>query len=161
MKRTALAFALALSLAPAAARAVPLLELSVGSGFRYSPSPTERIPTNLMLTGGLSPLPMLKLELGVVGNLSDVKGSKFDLDLRPMVVLAPPVIPFYLRGILGVSGLVEGPAALNYGGALGFRVGALGLGGFLEAGVLSRRVKIADRKEDIWVAEGRLGAYWD
>jgi hypothetical protein len=114
-----------------------------------------------MLAAGYSFASVLKLELGVVGNLADVKHSKFDLDLRPMIVLKPPVLPFYVRGILGVSGLVEGPAALNYGGALGVRLGALGVGAFLEAGAISRRVKIDDRNKDSWVAEARLGVYWD
>lgn len=153
--------ALALVLGPASARAGGVFEASVGSGVRWDPSPTERIPTNLMLTGGYSFAGMLKLELGVVGNLNDVKHSKFDLDLRPMVVVAPPVLPIYLRGILGVSGLVEGPQALNYGGALGVRIGALGLGAFLEAGALSRRIKIGSEKKDAWMAEGRLGVYFD
>jgi hypothetical protein len=114
-----------------------------------------------MLTGGYSFAGVLKLELGVVGNLGDVKDSKFDLDLRPMVVIAPPIIPFYLRGILGVAGLVSGPESLNYGGALGARLGALGVGAFLEAGALSRRIKIGGEHKDAWVAEGRLGIYFD
>jgi hypothetical protein len=155
------ALALALLLGPASARAGGLFEASVGSGVRWDPSPTERIPTNVMLTGGYSFAGMLKLELGVVGNLGDVKHSKFDLDLRPMVVVAPPVLPIYLRGILGVSGLVEGPQALNYGGALGLRVGLLGVGAFLEAGALSRRIKVGTEKKDAWMAEGRLGVYFD
>jgi hypothetical protein len=156
-----ISLALALLSLPAAARAGTVIEGSVGSGLRWDPSPVERIPTNVMLAGGYSFAGVLKLELGVVGNLADVKHSKFDLDLRPMVVLKPPVIPFYVRGILGVSGLVEGPAALNYGGALGVRLGALGVGAFLEAGALSRRVKVEGVSKDSWVAEGRLGVYWD
>ena len=118
--------ALLLFLGPAFARAGGVYEASAGSGVRWVPSPVERIPTNLMLTGGYSFAGVLKLELGVVGNLGDVKNSKFDLDLRPMVVIAPPIIPFYLRGILGVAGLVSGPESLNYGGALGARLGRSG-----------------------------------
>ncbi len=152
--------ATALLAAPLSARAGGLIEGSVGSGFRWDPTPVERIPTNLMLTAGYS-FPIVKLELGVVGNLSDVKGSKFDLDLRPMLVVKPPLLPFYGRAIVGMSGLVEGPARFNYGGALGVRIGALGVGAFLEAGALSRRVKVADKERDTWMAEGRLGVYWD
>ena len=159
--RAALQLLLALAAAPAMARAGAVFEGSVGSGVRWQPSPVERIPTNVMLAGGYSFAGILKLELGVVGNLADVKHSKFDLDLRPMIVLKPPVLPFYARGILGVSGLVEGPAALNYGGAVGVRMGALGVGAFLEAGALSRRVKVNGENKDTWVAEGRLGVYWD
>jgi hypothetical protein len=153
--------ALALLAGPAVARAGGIFEASAGSGFRWDPQPVERIPTNVMLAAGYSFASVLKLELGVVGNLADVKQSKFDLDLRPMVVLKPPVLPFYARGILGVSGLLEGPQALNYGGALGVRIGLMGMGAFLEAGALSRRVKIAGENKDAWMAEGRLGFYWD
>ncbi len=156
-----LSLALVMLAGPAVARAGTIIEGSVGSGFRWDPSPVERIPTNVMLAAGYSFASVLKLELGVVGNLADVKHSKFDLDLRPMIVLKPPVLPFYVRGILGVSGLVEGPAALNYGGALGVRLGLLGVGAFLEAGALSRRVKFNGENKDSWVAEGRLGVYWD
>jgi hypothetical protein len=153
------ALALALLALPAAARAGAILEGSVGSGVRLNPSPVERIPTNLMLAGGYS-FGIVKLELGLLGDLADVKHSKFDLDLRPMVVLKPPLLPIYLRGILGVSGLVEGPAAVSYGAALGSRIG-LGIGAFLEAGALSRKAKIGGLDKDTWIAEGRLGFYWD
>ena len=151
----------ALAALPGAARAGTVIEGSVGSGFRWEPAPVERVPTNVMLAGGYSFAGVLKLELGLVGDLADVKHSKFDLDLRPMIVLKPPALPFYARAILGVSGLVEGPAALNAGGALGVRLGALGVGAFLEAGALSRRVKLDGRNRDAWIAEARLGFYWD
>jgi hypothetical protein len=167
MKRLVLtAAALALLLGPAAAHAGWLVEASVGSGFRYDPSPTERTPTNIMIAPGFSFAGMLKLELGVVGNLGDVKGSKFDLDLRPMVVVAPPLFPLYLRGIFAVTNLTDGPQKVQYGGALGMSFGALGFGAFIEAGLVPRVVEVVDAtgaKSDktFWLAEGRLGAYWD
>ncbi len=149
----------ALCLLPLSARADLLFEGSVGSGFTLSPHVGDRIPTNLMLTGGYS-LAIVKLELGVVGNLGDVAGSKFDVDLRPMVVVKPPLFPVYVRGILGVSGLVEGPSGVTYGAAVGARLGALGLGAFVEAGALARRMKVNDKDRDAWLAEGRIGFYW-
>ncbi len=152
--------AAALLLAPLSARAGLLFEGSAGSGITLSPHSGDRIPTNLMLTGGYS-FPVFKLELGVVGNLGDVDNSKFDLDLRPMLVIQPPLFPFYARGIVGMSGLAEGPSAVTYGGALGVRLGALGVGAFLEAGAISRRIKVNDKEKDAWYAEGRLGVYWD
>ncbi len=152
--------ALALSLAPAAVRAGTVWEGSVGSGFRWQPSPVERIPTNVMLTVGYTKS-VLKLELGALGNLADVKHSKFDLELRPMLVVKPPVLPLYARAITGVSGLVEKPVAFVYGAAVGVRMGALGVGAVLEAGAVAKRLKINDRNKDVWIAEGRLGAYWD
>ncbi len=150
----------ALLLAPLSARAGLMFEGSVGSGFTLSPDSGNRIPTNIMATGGYS-FPMVKLELGVVGNLSDVENSKFDLDLRPILVVKPPTFPMYGRLIVGVTGLVEGPTAFNWGGAVGVRIGAVGLGAFLEAGALSRKIKVNEKEEDSWFAEGRLGFYWD
>jgi hypothetical protein len=160
------AAALALLVGPAAARAGAVIEVSAGSGFKYDPSPTERTPTNVMLAPGYSFAGMLKLELGLLGNLGDVKGSKFDLDLRPMLVVSPPMIPVYVRGIFAVTNLKDGPRKIQYGGALGTSFGALGFGAFLEAGLVPRVVEIVDAagaKSDktFWLAEGRLGVYWD
>ncbi len=152
--------ALALSLAPVAARAGTIVEASAGSGFRWQPSPVERIPTNVMLAVGYS-MPILKLELGAMGNLADVKHTKFDLELRPMLVVKPPVLPFYGRLITGVSGLAAKPVGFVYGAAVGVRMGALGVGAFLEAGAVAKRLRIEDKDKDVWYAEGRLGVYWD
>jgi hypothetical protein len=149
----------ALLLAPLSARAGLVFEGSAGSGFTLSPHAGDRIPTNLMLAGGYS-FPVVRLELGVVGNLADVSHSKFDLDLRPMLMVKPPLFPLYARVIAGVSGLVEGPSAFTYGGALGVRLG-LGVGAFAEAGALAKRLKVNAKDKDVWFAEGRLGIYWD
>ena len=149
----------ALLLAPLSARAGLVFEGSAGSGFTLSPHAGDRIPTNLMLAGGYS-FPVVRLELGVVGNLADVSHSKFDLDLRPMLMVKPPLFPLYARVIAGVSGLVEGPSAFTYGGALGVRLG-LGVGAFVEAGALAKRMKVNAKDKDVWFAEGRLGIYWD
>jgi hypothetical protein len=167
MKRLILsAAALAMLAGPAAARAGLVVELSAGSGFRWDPSPTERVPTNVMVAPGVSLAGMLKLELGLLANLADVKGSKFDLDLRPMVVVSPPLFPLYLRGIFAVTNLANGPQKIQYGGALGMSFGALGFGGFVEAGVVPRVVEVtsasgAKSDQTHWLAEGRLGVYWD
>ncbi len=155
------AFALsALLLAPLSAHADWMIEGSAGTGLTLSPHSGDRIPTNIMVAPGYK-LSFVRLQLGVVGNLSDVKHSKFDLDLRPMVMVKPPLFPLYGRAILGVSGLVEGPSSLNYGGAVGARLGALGVGGFLEAGILSKRIKVNDKDKDAWYAEGRIGVYFE
>lgn len=156
----AVLIALALSVVPMSARAGTILEASVGSGFRWDPKPTERVPTNVMVALGYS-LPVVKLELGALGALGDVKHSKFDLELRPMVLVKPPLLPIYARAFVGVSGLAAKPTALTYGVAGGTRLGVMGVGAFLEVGALRRRVKIADVNKDTWIAEGRLGVYWD
>lgn len=163
----ALLAALALAAAPSAAHAGVVFELSAGSGVRVDPKPTERIPTNVMLASGFSFAGMLKLELGLLGNLGDVEDSKFDLALRPMIVISPPIIPLYARGIFAVNGLVEGPTRVAWGGALGVSFGLFGLGVFLEAGYLPQDIDIPDPttgkdvKTRVQLVEGRLGAYWD
>ncbi len=160
-KLAPLFFAAALCLAPRAARAGGMLEASLGLGWETSPD-VQRMPTNIMLAPGYTFADdIVRLELGLVGDLGDVENSKFDLELRPMVLVKPPLFPLYGRAFAGVSGLVEKPTALTYGAALGVRMGALGVGAFLEAGALRRRVKIADVNKDTWIAEGRLGVYWD
>lgn len=166
MRRLALAALAALSLAtPAAARAGGVFELSAGSGARIDPSPVERIPTNVMLAGGYSFAGIVKLELGVLGNLADVKHSEFDLQLRPMLVLSPPVIPLYARAIGTYSGLVNGPKKFQVGGALGVSFGLFGVGAFLEAGALPSTVEVSTPAGKVektwWLGEGRLGVYFD
>lgn len=163
--RILVALALALLLGPAAARAGVVVELSAGSGFRYDPKPVERTPTNVMIAPGYSIAGILKLELGLAANLSDVEGSKFELDLRPMVVVSPPLFPLYVRGVFGVTNLVDGPQKVTYGGALGTSFGLMGVGLFLEAGVLHRTLSLTtsgvESNVDYWVGEGRLGVYFD
>jgi hypothetical protein len=175
-KLPVLVAALALA-APAAARAGLLLEGSAGLGVQLSPS-VERAPVNVMLAPGYGIDILgtkLKLELGLLGNLGDVRSSKFDLELRPMVVLAPPILPLYLRGIVAVQNLVNGPTNWAYGGALGTSFSLFGLGVFIEAGVLPRNAKIdtttnmpvvgstpnPTKDEFRWFAEGRVGAFFE
>ncbi len=166
MRRLVLsAAALAILAGPLAARAGLLVEVSAGSGFRWDPSPTERTPTNLMVAPGYSLAGMLKLELGVLANMGDVKGGKFDVDLRPMVVIAPPLFPLYARGIFAVTNLANGPQKIQYGGALGVSFGLFGIGGFVEAGIVPRVVEVTTatgkKDETHRLSEGRVGVYWD
>jgi len=163
-----------LAVAPLAASAGPIVEGSVGLGWQVRPS-FDRQPVNVMVAPGWSFASMLKLELGVVAGLADVQSSKFDMELRPMVVVSPPLFPLYLRGILAVQNLINGPTTYAYGGAVGLSFGLLGAGVFVEAGVLPRNVKVdlatnapvvgstsaATRDEFRWFAEGRLGAFYE
>ena len=159
---------------PRSASAGFVLEGSVGSGAQLSPS-VERTPVNVMLAPGWGFAGLLKLELGLLGNLGDVQNSKFDLELRPMVVISPPFVPLYLRATFAVQNLIDGPTTYAYGGALGFSFGLFGAGVFVEAGVLPRSVKVdavtnvpvvgtavnATRDEVRWFAEGRVGAFYE
>jgi hypothetical protein len=162
--------ALTLVASPVAARAAGLLfEGSVGSGLRAGVGATERIPTNLMATLGYGFADVLKLEVGALASLGDVKssfsttGSKVDVDLRGMVVISPPLFPIYLRGIAGVASLKQKPATFTYGAALGVGFGLLGVGAFGEVGAMQHRYQIAlpagggTVGKDGWQIEGRLG----
>jgi hypothetical protein len=149
-----LSAAAALSTLPAAARAGTVLEGSLGLGWDVSPD-TQRQPINIMLAPGLTFADdILCAELGLVGNLGDVKDSKFDLELRPMLLIRPPVFPLYFRAVLAVTNLVHSPRHVAYGGAVGTEFGVGGVGLFIEAGVLPR--SISDQM--LWVIEGRAGA---
>jgi hypothetical protein len=170
MRRLSLALlTLALLASPLAARAGGLLfEGSIGSGVRTGVGDTARIPTNLMGALGYGFTDMLKLELGAVANLGDVKasysagGSKFDVDLRGMVVVAPPLFPLYLRGIAGVTSLKSKPAKFTWGGALGMSFGLAGVGVFGEVGAMQHVFQVADpagvisEKTGLQI-EGRVG----
>jgi hypothetical protein len=170
MRRIPLALVVAALLAsPAAARAGLLFEASVGSGVRAGIGTTERIPTNLMATIGFGFGSTLKLELGALANLGDARasystaGSKLDFDLRPMIVIAPPLLPVYLRGIVGVTSLKVKPTRLSYGAAVGIGFGLFGVGAFGEVGAMQHRYEIVlpggvgTVGKDGWQLEGRVG----
>jgi hypothetical protein len=146
--------------APTPAEAGPLVEVSLGQGYRLSPSPADALGFNFMVAPGYSLLAgVLKLELGIMGNLEDVEQSDFDLNLRPMIVVKPPILPVYGRAIFAIQGLVDSPVTVAYGGALGLSFGIpfTGIGIFGEVGVLPRVV----HSVDVWVLEWRLGASYE
>jgi hypothetical protein len=112
---------------------------------------------------------MLKLELGAVANLGDVSasysagGSKFDVDLRGMVVVSPPLFPLYIRGIAGATSLKSKPAKFTWGGALGIGFGLFGIGAFGEIGAMQKAYQVVDpvtavesEKKGLQI-EGRVG----
>jgi hypothetical protein len=141
-----------LAIAPAA-RAGLIVEGSVGKGAKLSPSPTQAEQTNVMIAPGIT-FPFLRLELGFAWDLPDIKNSKSDLELRPMLVIAPPLLPLYGRAVFAVTNLVHGKTTIAWGAALGLSIGLGPIGVFAEAGILPR-----SRLSQInWVLEGRLGA---
>jgi uncharacterized membrane protein YqaE (UPF0057 family) len=146
-----------LALVPAAAHAGWILEGSVGKGATVSPSPVTATQTNLMLAPGVGLLSdILRLQVGFVGDLPDLKNSKFDLQFRPMLTVAPPILPIYGRAIFAVANVFHnnGPKTLiAYGAAAGLKFGLGPVGVFVEAGFLPR--SIASRIN--WVIEGRAG----
>jgi hypothetical protein len=143
-----------LCLAPVA-RAGFIIEGSVGKGAKVSPSPVKATQTNIMIAPGITFLSLLRLEVGLLNELPDVKDSKYNLEIRPMLVVAPPILPLYGRVIFAVTNLLNGPTTVAYGAAGGLKIGVGPVGVFAEAGFLPRS---RDSKIN-WVIEGRLGAY--
>jgi hypothetical protein len=141
-----------LAVAPAA-RAGLIVEGSLGKGASLSPSPVRALPTNIMIAPGITFLSILRAELGFVWALPDVQPHKSEVELRPMLTLAPPVLPLFGRLIFGFTNLVDGPrkVAIGASGGLKFGVGPVGL--FAEVGVLPRSFNTTVA----WVLEGRAG----
>lgn len=140
----------------AKAQAGFVIEGSVGKGGRVN-EPRGWEATNVMFAPGYQFLGILRLQLGLVGDLGDVQNSRFDLQLRPMIGIYPPILPLYARAIFAVNGLMHGPRDFAIGGAGGIKIGLpfIGLGVFAEAGVLPRFATNTQM-----IIEGRLGAYW-
>lgn len=134
-----------------------VIEGSVGKGGQVN-EPRGWEPTNIMAAPGYEFLGLLRAQLGLVGTLADVKQSKFDLQLRPMLGIYPPIIPLYARAIFAVENMLHRPVRYAVGGAVGIKIGLpfIGLGIFAEGAVLPRFVD----SETQTIVEGRLGAYW-
>ena len=98
----------------------------------------------------------VRAELGLVTALGDTTGGKFDLELRPMFVLAPPMVPVYGRAIFAVTNLLNSPIVLAYGAAVGVGISLGGIGLFGEVGILPRSIA----GTFVWILEGRLGVYY-
>ena len=168
-KLTFALLSLALLALPGAASAGGLhLELTLGSGLQVSTS--DRIPTTAGLAVGYGLTDTLKLQVGGFAALGDVKSTldnssagTFDMDVRGMVVVAPPLFPLYLRGIAGVANVLDGPKKVTYGGALGVGFGLFGVGAFVEAGAMQRTYRVVapvgsvSATKDGWQAEARVG----
>ena len=136
---------------PASASAMGL-ELSVGKGTAVSPE-TKAQPTNLMVAPGIQ-IVIVRLSLGLVADLPDVEDSDFDLGVRPMLTIAPPLLPLYGRLVFAVNNLLDSDRrTVAYGAALGLSFGIAGVGVFAEAGLLPRSLN----SQTIWVLEGRIG----
>jgi hypothetical protein len=144
----------ALLAVPITANAGFVVEGSLGTGFRTDP--VDRVPTSVMAAAGWGITDMLKAELGFNFELGDIENQSFDFQLRPMVVLDPPVFPLYLRAIFVVDNLIE-DLDTNYGigGAVGFSAGLAGISIFGEAAVIPYL-----EGATVWVAEARAGVSW-
>jgi hypothetical protein len=137
-----------------AAHAAWVLEGSAGQGYHVN-EPRGWEPTNIMLAPGYEFLGLLRAQLGLVGDLGNVQNRQFDLELRPMIGVYPPIIPLYARAIFAVENMLH-HTQVAVGGAVGVKIGipVVGLGVFAEAGVLPRFSPTTT------VVEGRVGAYF-
>ena len=141
--------------APGSAEAGWVIEGSLGKGAEISPDQRAE-PTNVMFAPGYQLLGIVRLQLGLVGELADVENRDFDLQLRPMIGIYPPILPIYGRLILAVEGLRDDPTiAVGGAGGIKFGIPFTGLGIFAEVGVLPRLVDNTQL-----IVEGRVGAYW-
>ena len=144
--------AIAFLAAPLSAQAGFGVDLSVGKGVEVSPD-VEAQPTNLMAAPGISIL-WLRLQAGLVADLPDVEDRDFDIGIRPMLTLSPPILPIYGRLVFAFNNLLdEDLRTVAYGAAAGLSFGLAGVAIFAEAGVLPRSFE----SEMHWVLEGRLG----
>jgi hypothetical protein len=140
--------------APAAALADFTLAASAGKAFRVAPTSGGE-PTTLMVAPGVTFADeVLRFEVGFVASLSDLApaGTRPDVQVRPALVIGPPVIPLYGR-VFGVADRIIHGVRLIPGAALGlnFDLGTVGI--FAEAGALPR---ITDANIE-WLLEPRAG----
>lgn len=147
--------ALVLLAAPMAAKAGFVIEGSVGYGAQVRPS-FEVEGQSLMLAPGYALLgEVFRLELGLVLNRSQLNDGDFQMQLRPMLVIDPPILPLYVRGILGFDDPF-GDRMMAFGGAVGIGGSIMGLGLFVEAAYLPR----FENGTRFDLAEARAGGFF-
>lgn len=156
MNKLLVAFALAGALLlPATARAGWIIEGSIGKGAKVSPEPVAATQSNFMLAPGITFIgDIVRLQVGLLNEIPDLKNSKYDLEVRPMLVVAPPILPVFARAIFAVTNLLNDKTTVAYGAAGGLKFGIGPVGVFAEAGVLPRSIA----SQINWVVEGRIGA---
>ena len=149
-------FALCLVLSsPAAAETT--VQASLGYGLEVAPELGDRQEPNLMVALGFGLAGLIRGELGLVAAYPDggdiTPGGQ--IQLRPMIIISPPLLPLYLRGTLAVKSPFSDDRVLAYGASLGVSLSLAGLGVFAEAGALP----ITDKSDTLrWLLEARAGA---
>ncbi len=139
--------------APGAARAGFIVEGSLGKGRVVDPN-SRWTQTNVMVAPGLTFIgSILRLQVGLGADLPDVEASEFDLQIRPMITVKPPILPIHARAIFAVQSLAH-DVRVAYGGAAGLNLSLFGIGVFAEAGFLPTSIN----DQINWVVEGRIGA---
>ena len=148
---------LALFAAPAPSFAAITIAASTGVGMSVSPDARFQ-GTTLMVAPGWSFLDLVRLELGIAGGFeSGYRGRKQGAryELRPMVVITPPIIPLYLRLISGTNQLFSRDRSWLVGAGLGIQISLLKIFGlFAEANFVPR---FENEGRSARLLEGRLG----
>lgn len=143
--------AAALFVAPGSAKADWTLSASLGKGVSV---PLQVHPTTIMVAPGYSLLDLVRVEVGLIADYDEERHYKGDIGIRPMVVVDPPLLPIYGRGILGMKNLFNG-AEPEYGMMVGVSFGFLLVSVYGEVGILP-----PTGDEDVTV-EARAGAMID
>lgn len=154
MRKVVAALVVVVGLAvPVAARAGWVLEGSIGSGIVVE-SGLNATQTNLMIAPGVTFAEMLRLELGFLGSVSNNAGHQ-TFEVRPMLVIAPPILPLYGRLVVSTMGDNRN-LSFDLGAALGLQISLAGIGLFAEAGYVPRTVD----NDRFRVLEGRAGTFF-
>ena len=137
------------------AHAGTFFEASLGYGVEAAPNPGESQDPNLMVAAGWGIGELIIAELGLVGAYPGGEDlpHQGELQIRPMLVISPPLLPLYLRGTLAFKDPFSESRKLAYGASLGLRFSLMGLGAFAELGALP-----VNTDPVRWIAEGRVGA---
>lgn len=153
MRKTGLlVLAATLSSAPGLASASWLVEGTFGVPWQMSPN-VVRHQLNLMVTPGYGFLEdLLRVELGLVTNFADIEGSEFNVGLRPMVAVHPPLLPVYGKLIFDWND-IGNTSTTTIGIAAGgsFELGMANL--IVEVGYLPRSINDTNRN----ILEARAG----
>jgi hypothetical protein len=153
------ALAAAVVAAPLSARGAWTLAGSFGQGVEVSPRSGVAQTTSLLVAPGYGLGEALRAELGLVTAVDSLNHGQLDLELRPMLVIAPSQFPAYGRLIVAGVNLARGPRSVAVGAALGIDSGLWsGLHLFLEGGALPRQGKGPGGKKQMeWIGEARAG----
>ncbi len=142
-------------LLPLAASADFSLAVSAGKAIRLSPTMRGE-PTTLMVAPGWGLAEkLLRAEVGLVAALPDLAGGggRFDIQVRPGILVSPPLLPIHGRAFAVVDRIINGVRLLP-GAALGLNFNLGDVGVFAEAGALPR----FGGTEVEWLLEPRAGA---
>jgi len=149
-------FALCLTLSSTAA-ADTTIQASLGYGLEIAPNIGDSQEPNIMVALGWGLAGLIRGELGLVAAYpggNDITPTG-ELQIRPMLIIAPPILPLYLRGTLAVKSPFSEDRQLAYGASLGLSFSLAGVGIFAEAGGLP----VADESDTMrWLLEARAGA---